>query len=82
MDQHKDIYLKALQLIKADQWDAAHNLIDQYHSSSAYRIHAYLHRIEGDIWNADYWYRKAGIKRPDVSLEDEWDLIHQDVIRG
>jgi hypothetical protein len=38
-------------------------------------VHAYLHRKEGDSWNADYWYRKAGKKRPDVSLEQEWETI-------
>jgi hypothetical protein len=39
-------------------------------------IHAYLHRKEGDIWNADYWYKRAGKKRPSVSLGQEWeDLV-------
>jgi hypothetical protein len=32
-----------------------------------------LHRKEGDIWNADYWYNRAGRKRPGVSLEKEWE---------
>jgi hypothetical protein len=35
-------------------------------------VHAYLHRKEGDIWNADYWYSRAGRQRPNLSLEDEW----------
>jgi hypothetical protein len=41
-------------------------------------IHAYLHRKEGDIWNADYWYTRAGIKRKDWTLKEEWEnLVHQ-----
>jgi hypothetical protein len=38
-------------------------------------VHAYLHRKEGDIWNADYWYRRAGLKRPDTTLDEEWNEI-------
>ncbi|MEY4699958.1 MAG: hypothetical protein RL326_145, partial [Pseudomonadota bacterium] len=38
-------------------------------------IHAYLHRKEGDTWNADYWYRKA--KRPSFTgtLHEEWESL-------
>ncbi|MHA8080228.1 hypothetical protein VR610_03630 [Aquirufa regiilacus] len=35
-------------------------------------VHAYLHRKEGDIWNADYWYARAKKTRPAYSLEEEW----------
>jgi hypothetical protein len=38
-------------------------------------IHAYLHRKEGDITNADYWYNQAGRKRPNISLNEEWEEI-------
>ncbi len=41
-------------------------------SRSAAHVHAYLHRKEGDLPNADYWYRRAGVERPDVTLEQEW----------
>jgi hypothetical protein len=43
-------------------------------------IHAYLHRKEGDIWNADYWYSKAGKKRPSVSLQQEWEIITKNLL--
>ena len=57
-------------------WKLAHEQVDHLTSKSASRIHAYLHRKEGDTWNADYWYRKAGETRPDLSLEEEWeDLV-------
>jgi len=38
-------------------------------------VHAYLHRKEGDLWNADYWYAKAKKDRPLVSLEEEWENL-------
>lgn len=53
-------------------WDQSHRIIQDIPSKEAAWVHAYLHRKEGDIWNADYWYAQAGRKRPDISLEDEW----------
>jgi hypothetical protein len=38
-------------------------------------VHAYLHRREGDLGNARYWYRRSGRDEPASSLEDEWRLI-------
>lgn len=58
-------------------WEKAHDQVDHLTSKSASRIHAYLHRKEGDSWNADYWYRKAGEKRPETSLEEEWEELVQ-----
>ncbi len=57
-------------------WGTAHDQVDSLDGKPAARIHAYLHRKEGDQWNADYWYRRAGESRPDLSLEEEWmDLL-------
>ncbi|HSF54555.1 MAG TPA: hypothetical protein VLA71_12420 [Algoriphagus sp.] len=56
-------------------WDLAHDQVDQMQGKSAARIHAYLHRKEGDEWNANYWYSKAGEKMPSLSLEEEWELL-------
>lgn len=53
-------------------WDASHNIAQDVHSKEGSWIHAYLHRVEGDIWNADYWYNRAGRKRPSYSVEQEW----------
>ncbi len=53
-------------------WKKAHDQVDHLSGKSAARVHAYLHRKEGDLWNADYWYSKAGEKRPNLSLEEEW----------
>jgi hypothetical protein len=45
-------------------------------------VHAYLHRKEGDTWNADYWYKKAGKIRPKLSLEEEWEYLVREFIGG
>ena len=41
-------------------WDAAHELAQTHDDAEGAWVHAWLHRIEGDLGNADYWYRRAG----------------------
>lgn len=69
------VYLKALWYDAKGDWDRAHTIIQDVPDKNASWIHAYLHRKEGDIGNADYWYSKAGRKRPIVSLDEEWEEI-------
>jgi hypothetical protein len=69
------VYLQALWYDAKSDWDNAHKLIQEVDDNNAAWIHAYLHRKEEDIGNADYWYRRAGKKRPSVSLEKEWEEI-------
>jgi hypothetical protein len=69
------IYLTALWFDARGEWDKAHKSIDSVENKNAYWVHAYLHRKEGDIWNADYWYNRAGKKRPSTSLDEEWENI-------
>lgn len=73
--QNVSVYLKALWYDAKDDWDKAHKLIQDVDDKKASWIHAYLHRKEGDTGNADYWYSRAGKKRPSVSLEEEWETI-------
>ncbi len=56
-------------------WKSAHDQVDHLSEKNAARVHAYLHRKEGDLWNADYWYRRAGETRPDTSLDQEWEEL-------
>lgn len=70
-----DSYLTSLWYDRKGEWEKAHNIIDPKPGKEAARIHAYLHRKEGDKWNADYWYRQAGTTRPHISLEEEWDEL-------
>ncbi len=69
------VYLQALWYEAKDQWDKAHQLIQDLPDKNASWIHAYLHRKEGDTWNADYWYNKANRKRPAISLPEEWEQL-------
>jgi hypothetical protein len=64
--------LKALWYDGKGDWKSAHDQVDHLSGKNTTRVHAYLHRKEGDLWNADYWYAKAGEKRPSLSLEEEW----------
>jgi len=68
-------YLAAMWYDAVNNWEKAHELVQDLPDDTASWIHAYLHRKEGDIWNADYWYRRAGRKRPEVSLKEEWTQI-------
>ena len=56
-------------------WKRAHDLVDQLPGQDAAWVHAYLHRKEGDLWNADYWYAHAKKNRPNISLEEEWEQL-------
>ena len=56
-------------------WYKSHDVISEIETSGAAHIHAYLHRKEGDLFNADYWYRRAGETRPSYSLEEEWERL-------
>lgn len=69
------VYLQAMWYDESGDWNKAHNMVDNLEDTTACWVHAYLHRKEGDQWNADYWYRKAGRKRPDISLQQEWETI-------
>jgi len=53
--------IRAIDLALENQWEAAHNIVQQYDSDrTASWIHAVLHKIEGDRDNSLYWYRRAG----------------------
>ena len=68
--------LQALWYDANDDWHKAHIIVQDRGDRTAARIHAYLHRKEGDIWNSNYWHRQAGSRFPDgMSLEDEWDML-------
>ncbi|MBZ5855541.1 hypothetical protein [Flavihumibacter profundi] len=69
------IYLETLWYAGAGNWHKAHELIQDEPGKDAALLHAYLHRVEGDQWNANYWYHKAGEKFPENSLEEEWEEL-------
>jgi hypothetical protein len=67
--------LAALWWAAKGDWDAAHKLVQDESSADAAWVHAYLHRVEGDLGNAGYWYRQAGQPAAKDSLEAEWARI-------
>ena len=73
--EYFSIYLRTLWFDRKGQWSKAHGLVDSLGGIEAARVHAYLHRKEGDQSNASYWYRRAGINKPDLSLEEEWEML-------
>jgi hypothetical protein len=56
-------------------WERAHALVMDESGKDCAWIHAYLHRVEGDLGNARYWYGQAGKAVPTGPLRAEWDSI-------
>ncbi|SDP90628.1 hypothetical protein SAMN05428975_3460 [Mucilaginibacter sp. OK268] len=69
------VQLKSLWYDAKGNWHKAHEQVDQLKDQQSAWVHAYLHRKEGDIWNADYWYSKAALIRPNLSLGEEWEQL-------
>ena len=61
-------------------WDRAHSIAQDIPTVQGSAVHAYLHREEGVLWNADYWYRRAGRQRPAVSLAAEWEALTREML--
>ena len=56
-------------------WDRAHRIVQDESSREAAWVHAHLHRIEGDLGNATYWYRQARQPVATDALDKEWERI-------
>lgn len=67
--------LQALWHAAKGDWETAHVTAQEDNSVSGAWVHAYLHRVEGDLSNAGYWYRKAGRPESSSSLQAEWREI-------
>ena len=52
--------LQAMWYARKGDWETAHNIAQSIGTELGSWIHAYLHRVEGDLSNADYWYKRAG----------------------
>jgi hypothetical protein len=67
--------LQSLWYAAKGDWEKAHSLVQDSDAKEAAWVHAYLHRQEGDISNAAYWYRRAGKPEFKGTLEQEWEEI-------
>ena len=63
-----------------DNWEMAHHVVQDIDTEIASWIHAYLHRVEGDIDNAHYWYNRANKEPSSESLESELNDIITSVL--
>lgn len=73
--------LHALWLDRRGSWEEAHAMVQEERDKESAAVHAYLHRKEGDLWNARYWYTKAGRKPFSGSLEEEWDALVREFLK-
>jgi hypothetical protein len=67
--------LRALWHDGRGDWEAAHAIAQDIDEAAGAWIHAYLHRKEGDLSNAAYWYRRAEQPVAKDSLDAEWQRI-------
>ncbi len=75
--------LEALWHDAKENWQAAHGIAQSKEGTKAYdHLHAYLHRKEGDVSNAGYWYRRAGVPVFNGSLEQEWQALVEEALRS
>ena len=74
--------LAALWWAARGDWDQPHRIVQDEETSQAAWVHAYLHRVEGDLGNAGYWYRRTGKPAATGSLEAEWEAIASTLLRG
>jgi hypothetical protein len=71
--------LEAVALLKAGDWDGAHAIVQDDASAEAAWVHAHLHRVEGDLSNARYWYGKAGRPEATGALDAERSEIEREL---
>jgi hypothetical protein len=67
--------LAALWWAAKGNWDRAHGIAQDETSADGSWVHAYLHRVEGDLGNAGYWYRRAGQPVATDAVENEWERM-------
>jgi hypothetical protein len=67
--------LRALWHAGRDEWDEAHGIAQTVDDAEGAWVHAHLHRKEGDLGNASYWYSRAGKPRSRRPLGEEWEEI-------
>ncbi|WP_026195871.1 hypothetical protein [Verrucomicrobium sp. 3C] len=72
--------LAALWHERAGEWDRAHRIVQAEEDSPSAWVHAYLHRREGDLSNARYWYARAGKPVASVPLDQEWESLVQTLL--
>jgi len=73
--------LQALWQDAKGNWDEAHKLAQAQKDETGAWVHAYLHRVEGDLRNAGYWSRNAHKPECTAPLAEEWADIASALLR-
>jgi len=63
-------------------WKRAHECAQEDRGQTGSIVHAYLHRKEPDLANAGYWYNRAGRAPATGSLDEEWEALAKELLRG
>jgi hypothetical protein len=74
------VALAALWWAGRDDWDKAHKIVMDEGGKDCAWVHAYLHRVEGDLENARYWYKQAGKAAASDALAEEWAAIASELL--
>jgi hypothetical protein len=70
--------LRALDAYQKGDWETAHNIAQSKEGTADYDLlHAFLHRAEGDAFNARYWYQRIGLSLPSGTLDEELEELRE-----
>ena len=61
-------------------WDKAHACAQADEGPTGSAVHAYLHRVEGDLNNARYWYNRAERTPQTCALPEEWQALATELL--
>jgi len=74
--------LKVIWFDAKGDWESSHNIAQDMYNALGSWLHAYLHRKEGDRFNAGYWYRQAGKNYPSTTLDAELQEIVEFILEN
>ena len=74
MEKDNQDCLNAIEFALNEQWDAAHEIVQDISTPNAQWIHAVLHKIEGDESNSRYWYSRSSIEVYESYLDSTQEL--------
>ena len=72
--------VRALWHLAREEWEAAHAIVQEEDDADSAWVHAHLHRVEGDLSNARYWYNRAQRTESLAGLDDEWSEIAAELL--
>ncbi len=75
-----DLPLQALWWDAKGDWKKAHECAQDDKTPTGARVHAYLHRVEGDLANAGYWYNRAGKPPATGTTAAEWEALATELL--